>query len=423
MQCGYRRIVDSLHPFLRTIMSSSTTYYKPPHRRSRRNPPPPSRPLPVYTSDFGAMHQKCQDDGMRAPIKYKVHKPGCSCSKLRTKLKSGNFQFVEQQQQQQQQQQDTIIDDNDNNTSLDDGLIMHPDAKGIPCIFFWRNSENVFAEDPRLAESELQNQIDVAAAAAAVVSSSSFKVTCAACLLEDEPNGFACVSSSSEEVIHLVRDWTRKLAAKTPMDQRASDHGDFVLTLPRHLLEKLKKKKEQKKKKDSRTSTTTTALKEEEDDDSIRTITDQIVAHMTQQNVPIPHEETREGVELKLGHHLDALLQLTSSSKEEDDSTTSSNYWLLYGDDDSSCTDAAPASVMFELNIPGGKRHLGETCLQAAIRETQEETSLIWDERWIVQEYQNHHHPFEKINRYYMLHPPDPAALSVAVEQEDNDEY
>jgi hypothetical protein len=367
------------------------------------------------------MHQKCQDDGMRAPIKYKVHKSGCSCSKLRTKLNSGNFQFVEQ---------DTIIDDNDNNTLLDDGLIMHPDAKGIPCIFFWRNSKNVFAEDPRLAERELQNQIDVAAAAAAaaaaavVVVSSSFKVTCAACLLDDEPNGFACVSSSSEEAIHLVRDWTRKLAAKTPMDQRASDHGDFVLTLPRHLLQKLKMKKKkeqkQKQKKDSRTSVTTTTLEEDEDDDSICTITEQIVAHMTQQNVPIPHEETREGVELKLGHHLDALLQLTaSSSKEEDDS--SSSYWLLHGYDDSSCTDAAPASVSFELNIPGGKRHLGETCLQAAIRETQEETSLIWDERWIVQEYQNRHRPFEKINRYYMLHPPDPAALAVALEQEEED--
>ena len=53
---------------------------------------------------------------------------------------------------------------------------------------------------------------------------------------------------------------------------------------------------------------------------------------------------------------------------------------------------------------------MGETSLQAAMRETEEETSLQWDESWVVRVVQPMRDN-EKINRYYVLHPPDLDAL------------
>lgn len=337
------------------------------------------RPLQVYTSDFGAMHDKCQNDlGMRLPIKYKVHKPNCTCSKLQPRLKQQNFEFVEE------------VEEEGTSEFLNNGsLIVHPDSKGMPCIFHWQRSEDAFSFDdnPRMAEQELLNHIHTISQN----KKNSMKINCAACLLEDEPNGFACVSSTSEETMHLVRDWTRHLASQLTISERAADHGDFVVSLPKSILEKLRAKTKMKRGSTPRNNNKTETT----------TITEEILEHLIQQEVPIPEE--REGVEIKLGHHLDSLLYLTAA-KEGD------SYWLLNGFDNTT-KDDEPGIVKLELNIPGGKRNLGETCLQAAIRETKEETSLLWDERWITGEKQNYRNPAEKMNRYYILHPPNSAEL------------
>ena len=50
------------------------------------------------------------------------------------------------------------------------------------------------------------------------------------------------------------------------------------------------------------------------------------------------------------------------------------------------CIDNSHA---IELDLPGGKRHLGETTLQGVIREVEEECSLQIDYDWLVDNISN----------------------------------
>ena len=59
-----------------------------------------------------------------------------------------------------------------------------------------------------------------------------------------------------------------------------------------------------------------------------------------------------------------------------------------------------------ELDLPGGKRHLGETALEGAIRETEEEASLAWDDLWVKTVLQAKKFA-ERGNRYFILNPPE----------------
>jgi ADP-ribose pyrophosphatase YjhB (NUDIX family) len=51
------------------------------------------------------------------------------------------------------------------------------------------------------------------------------------------------------------------------------------------------------------------------------------------------------------------------------------------------------------LDIPGGKRYLGETALKCAIHETEEETSVILSEKWCTT---NH---CTDVNCYFIFDP------------------
>lgn len=111
---------------------------------------------------------------------------------------------------------------------------------------------------------------------------------------------------------------------------------------------------------------------------------DDILGHLSGQDVDVGIERLTDGIEL--GHHLSAVLNL----KERSD-----DYWLVLGyDHDKSLV----------LDLPGGKRHLGETSLEGAIRETEEEMSLVWDASWVVNALGGR----KGCNRYFMLHPPQP---------------
>jgi len=71
-------------------------------------------------------------------------------------------------------------------------------------------------------------------------------------------------------------------------------------------------------------------------------------------------------------------------------------------------------SISFEIDLPGGKRHLGETSFQCAIRETYEETSLLIDETWLL----NDGVPLQlrgeggECNVFYLVSPPTTDMLS-----------
>ena len=63
-------------------------------------------------------------------------------------------------------------------------------------------------------------------------------------------------------------------------------------------------------------------------------------------------------------------------------------------------------SLIWKVDIPGGKRYLGETSLQCAIRETEEETSLVIDEKWLDSLVEDDISESFRQNRYYFLQPP-----------------
>eukprot|EP00536_Pseudo-nitzschia_multiseries_P005518 jgi/Psemu1/285832/fgenesh1_pg.103_\ len=117
-------------------------------------------------------------------------------------------------------------------------------------------------------------------------------------------------------------------------------------------------------------------------------------------------ERFTDGIEL--GHHLQSVLALTTTTTNNSNNnkrSTSSNdddddddcWWFVIGYDDHK-------SIM--LDLPGGKRHLGETSLEGAIRETEEESSLTWDASWVVDVLSSRKASYDGGNRYFLLHPP-----------------
>lgn len=81
-------------------------------------------------------------------------------------------------------------------------------------------------------------------------------------------------------------------------------------------------------------------------------------------------------IQIKMGHHLTSLLWLLKDDKQL--TTMSSNnvqYIMVMGYIDSSNS---------KLDLPGGKRHLGETTLHGVIREVEEECSLQINHDWLI---------------------------------------
>ena len=82
-------------------------------------------------------------------------------------------------------------------------------------------------------------------------------------------------------------------------------------------------------------------------------------------------------VQIKMGHHLTSLLWLLQDDKPQKKSSNNNvKYIMVMGYIDNSHT--------IELDLPGGKRHLGETTIQGVIREVEEECSLQIEHDWLV---------------------------------------
>jgi len=318
---------------------------------------------PIGNKNFQQMHRECK------ALRYKVHKPNCNCPKLLRMIQGNDF-----------------VNELAETATIEDGkfdaLVVVPDTKQR-YIYVCRDTlSDAFQENPRKAEFKLRDEIfsnttateapveeGETAAAATIVDESQFKLSCASCLLiENEPNGFCLIASSAPDVVDLVRDESRsKSREKEAVGQPLHpDHAHFVARLPRTSLWKLHRSKTR--------SQTSQAV-------------DEILCHLSGQDISAVSDVERFSNGIEIGHHLLSVLTLTDKS---DDS------WLVIGYDDHK-------SLM--LDLPGGKRHLGETSVEGAIRETEEESSLVWDPSWVVdvlecQKASNRH------NRYFLLHPP-----------------
>ncbi|EJK77694.1 hypothetical protein THAOC_00457 [Thalassiosira oceanica] len=180
-----------------------------------------------------------------------------------------------------------------------------------------------------------------------------FKVSCAQCLLTSNyPNGFVAVLGDTAEELQPTIARARIAAdAKRKKSQFHSDHADFVCAICLSTLQLL-----------NRAGNT-------------RSASSQLHVDLMSQlsNCGVQLSETRgddvHNLQVKLGHHLTSILRMIG--KDHDD-----KYVMILG--------YQKYPMKLELDIPGGKRHLGETTLDGAVRETEEECSLRIDTEWLA---------------------------------------
>jgi hypothetical protein len=349
------------------VSSSGTASTQSSRRKSSS-----TRNIEVVTGDFEAMHMKCR------AARYKVHKPGCSCSKVK-QARSALSTKVENSTD-----GDVNVNSLDTSTEKLNGLVVLPeDAKNMFSVYLCVGTGvDEFKRAPLEAELKLKDEIF--AQSRVDTATVSFKVSCAVCLLRDEPNGlrgepngFVCVSSSSRQTVDFVRDLARKRAKQKQQDgDLHADHAHFVCTAPRRALWQLCKAKTRAHKSQA---------------------TNELMEHLGMQGVPTNTTDTSIGIEL--GHHLSSLLYITSRDSDADTA-----YWMTIVYDD---TDRKK-SPCWTFDLPGGKRHLGERSLEGAIRETEEETSLQIDGKWILEKDQPRKSSREddSFNAFYMIGPP-----------------
>ena len=91
---------------------------------------------------------------------------------------------------------------------------------------------------------------------------------------------------------------------------------------------------------------------------------------------------------------------------------------IVYRDDDTDNSSSKNKNQSsWALDLPGGKRHLGEQSFEGAIRETEEESSLKIDERWLSE--RSPRYDGVKSNAYFFLRPP----AEMVMEQVEKDPF
>ena len=255
-----------------------------------------------------------------------------------------------------------------------DGLVVLPDIKNIQSLYLCLDtSYHAFQSNPKDAERKLYDELFSANESADEHGGQPYKVSCAQCLLTDKPNGFVCVSSPSVQTVEFARDLARKGIRYKKAEQIAlhSDHSEHVCVVPREVLWKYEtaKTRDQSNKADY-------ALRD----------------GLSKQGVEHSVGEEANRCEFELGHHLVSLLHITKKDVDAD-----SAYWLVM---------LQWTGTKYQVDLPGGKRHLGETSWEGATRECEEECSLQIDPSWVHGEPRRSSRKADTGNLYYMLRPP-----------------
>jgi len=361
-----------------------------------------SKPINIETTNFQSIfHNK-----LCRAAKYKVHAPLCSCPKVVTlrqrydnttqnKVKANNetatmssgnnniggysndqIQFdIDGNITHQLSQLDitSSSSSNDNNNHPFDNLIVLPDTKGSnPSIYSCTNTNlQSFQKDGISCEQKLAIEIfgNTSTTTDKVCSTDKnkippFKVNCAICLLTThQRNGFVAIISNSYNELQSTITSARKssLMKQSKGKKLHSDHAHFVCALKLSSLYTLLSAGRTRSKNEM---VTKDILMQIRNDGGV----DCLSAEM--------NNESTTSVQIKMGHHLTSLLWLLQDDKPPKSSNNNVKYIMVMGYIDS--------SNAIELDLPGGKRHLGETTLQGVIREVEEECSLQIDYDWLV---------------------------------------
>jgi ADP-ribose pyrophosphatase YjhB (NUDIX family) len=272
-----------------------------------------------------------------------------------------------------------------------DGLLVVPDVKEISSVYLCLGTgRDEFRRDHLASEHKLKDEIFAQSSPPVDTANPSFKVSCAICLLEIEPNGFVCVSSSSRQTVDFVRDLARKRAEQKRKEGALhADHAHYICTVPRRILWQLCDKARTREQKRQATK-------------------ELMELYLGRQGVPTHTTNICEQIEM--GHHLLSLLLIT-----KDDSDADNAHWMILVYDNTSNR----TNPSWTLDLPGGKRHLGERSFEGAVRETEEESSLQLDGQWMLDDGPRRHSRKDDISHdyYYMMGPPSDLLMGAVTDK------
>ena len=254
-----------------------------------------------------------------------------------------------------------------------DGLVVLPDTKNIQSVYLCLDtSYHAFQSNPEDAERKLYDEL-FSGNESADDDGQPYKVSCAQCLLTDKPNGFVCVSSPSVQTVEFARDLARKRIRYKKAEQIAlhSDHSEHQCVIPREVLWKYE-----------------TAKTRDQSNKAEYALRD----GLSKQGVEHAAGEEVNRCEIELGHHLVSLLHITKNDVDKDLA-----YWLVM---------LQWTGTKYQVDLPGGKRHLGESSWEGATRECEEECSLQIDPSWVHGEPRRSSRKADMSNLYYLLRPP-----------------
>lgn len=202
-----------------------------------------------------------------------------------------------------------------------------------------------------------------------------FKVSCAVCLLRDpyQPNGFVAIVSKSSEEIRPTIQRAREACKQRRHNDLHADHAHFVCAVELSSLRPLLSKSPSAKTRASLDIARQIAM-----DDDIHCLPAEMMERIDAAAAPVPRTSatTLESVvQIKVGHHLSSLLYILSESRERKGLLRDVMCVMVMGYVD--------GPYLLTLDLPGGKRHLGESTLRGVIREVEEECSLAMDHEYL----------------------------------------
>ena len=319
--------------------------------------------------------------------KYKVHAPNCDCSKIVRirKRYMDSLQRAPQKQSAQHKDSDTSQYDNtiqfdieggisqqldkrlqiSDETCVFDNLVVLPDTARPSAAYICKQTgSSRFQQDGMACEQKLAMEIfgSKRGDTCGNDDKSSFKISCAICLLTGHYwNGFVALVSKSSDQLQSIIQKARGASKAKSQNALHSDHAHFVCAVEISSLQSLTKAKT----RNARLNSAKHILNE------IKRSGEELAEKAQASN---NGGEMVNGDEFNfvLGHHLTSVLQILA-----DKSSCKKNllqYVIVIG------YQNEPFNLT--LDLPGGKRHLGETTLEGAIREVEEESSLQLNKKW-----------------------------------------
>ena len=281
---------------------------------------------------------------------------------------------------------------NNSNTNPFDNLVVLPDTKGFnPSIYICNNTNlHTFQQNGYQCEKKLAREIfghddttdNVREASIdnngnsnskSNRKASPFKVNCAICLLRThQRNGFVAIISNSlhdiQVTIQHARNSTLQKVGNGGIKQQKehevlhADHAHFVCAIDLSTLQSLVKAGKTRSKNDKLNKDILKQIMNDED------VVDCLHTKMNGDG----------SVQIKMGHHLTSLLWLLQDTQhsKSNNNTKNTQFIMVLGYIDN------PQSIT--LDLPGGKRHLGESTINGVVREVEEECSLLIDENWLM---------------------------------------